>query len=334
MNNKYSQHILKTFLVVLAIAMLTACNTIHNPGANLPRSGSEHITMPSGFNTIMLKIIDEGRRVRIYSQMNHIGDPQNDQLLFPASVAKKLGVTNTQMNRRFMDSMLRIKRFDVLDVGYSIVMDGARQQWGPDEADIVVDCMVTEARQEVISIRPYRKVRTQVKISVQMKNVLNGQNLFDGDAAVEGVWGDVQGEGTMLPPNVSMKSEAVQTSLGGDYERALTKAFDKAVERIDKIMRPVGSVTVVSGKSVNMFGGIQHGFQGGDEIVVFRAHRRVMSDGHERIVGVQPIASARCNGVGSDISHCILLQTEPGEQAVEGDYSVLTEKSAQGIRRM
>ena len=125
----------------------------------------------------------------------------------------------------------------------------------------------------------------------------------------------------------------MQTSLGGDYERALTKAFDEAVERIDQIMCPVGRVTLITGKSLNMFGGIQHGFQSGDEIVVFRAHRRVMADGHNRIIGVQPIASARCDGVGSDISHCTLMQIEPGELPVDGDYSVLTEKSAQGIRR-
>jgi len=289
--------------------------------------------MPSGVNSIMLDIIDQGRRVRIYSQMNHIGDPQNDQLLFPAKVAAQLGITDKQMNRRFMDLLLRTRRFDVFDDSYTVVRDGAFQQWGPDEADIVIDCLVTDARQEVINIRPYHKVRTQVKISVQMKNVLTGENLFDGDVAVEGTWGDVQGEGTLLPPNVSLESEAVQTSLGGDYERALTKAFDEAVERVDQIMRPVGRVTLVTGKSLNMFGGIQHGFQGGDEIVVFRAHRKVMPDGHNRIIGVQPIAGAVCDGVGSDISHCILTQIEPGEQPVDGDYAVLTEKSAQDVRR-
>lgn len=328
--SNFSHSILRTCLVAVSIAMVAACNTLPTVNPTSSTQSTAHVTMESGFNSIMLGIIDEGRRVRIYTQMNHIGDPQNDQLLLPA---RSLKITDKQMNRRFMDLLLRTKRFNVFDDEYTVVRDEAIQQWGPEEADIVVDCLVTDARQEVINIRPYRKVRTQVKVSVQMKNVLTGENLFDGDVAVEGIYGDVQGEGTLVPPNVSLESQAMQTSLGADYERALTKAFDEAVERIDQIMRPVGRVTVVTGRNLNMFGGIQHGFQGGDEIIVFRAHRRIMPDGQNRIVGVQPIACARCDGVGSDVSNCTLLQIEPGEQPVDGDYSVLTEKSARGIRR-
>ncbi len=288
--------------------------------------------MPSNFNTVMLKIIDEGRRVRIYTQMNNIGDPQHAQLLFPSRVARSLGLTNKQMNRRFMDLLLQAKRFEIFDPDYTVTMDGALQQWAEEDADIVIDCMVTEARQEMINIRPYKKVRTQVKISVQMKDMLTGKNLFDGNVAVNGVWGDVQGEGTLIEPGLSINDPAKQSALGGDYERALSKAFEEAVNRIDQIMRPVGAVTLVTGKSLSMFGGVQHGFQSGDGIVVFRAHSRIMGDGRERIVGVQPLASARCKGVGSDISQCTILQVEPGEQIKETDYTVLTDQAAQGRR--
>ncbi|BBO86014.1 hypothetical protein DSCO28_65800 [Desulfosarcina ovata subsp. sediminis] len=280
----------------------------------------------------MLDIIDKGRRVRIYTQMNDIGDPKNNQLLFPAKVASKLNLTTKQMHRRLIDLLLRVKRFEVYDPDYTVVQDKAYQQWGPEEADIRIDCLVTDARQKVIDIRPYRKVRTQVKVSLHMVNVLTGAILFDSDVAVEGVWGDVQGQGTLIPPNVPLESESVQTSLGGDYERALTKAFDAAVERIDQIMRPVGRVTFVAGNSISMFGGIQHGFQGGDEIVVFRAHRKDMGDGYERLIGVQPIARARCDGVGSDLSQCTVLRIEPSQQPMDGDYAVLTDESARGMR--
>lgn len=332
-NNTIVYSLIKVVLGLLLISFLSACNA--TPGRVSPPSpeNSDAIQMPSGFNTRLMDIIDEGRRVKIYTQMNHIGNPQNDQLLFPASVARQIGVTNTQMNRRFMDLLLRTRRFEVMDDGTTVVRDGAFQSWGNDEVDIVVDCLVTDARQEVINIRPYRKVRTQVKISVQMKDVLTGKILFDGDAAVDGVWGDVQGEGTMIPPNVAMNTTDMQQSMGNDYERALTRAFEQAVERIDRLIRPVGRVTVTGGGHFSMFGGIQHGFQGGDDVVVFRAHRKLTADGYNRVVGVMPIALARCNGVGSDISTCTLIRREPGEQLRDTDYTVLTDKSANGIRK-
>ncbi|WP_321419137.1 hypothetical protein [uncultured Desulfobacter sp.] len=330
-DNTTGSPLLKVVLGFLLITLLSACNA--TSGSVFSPEKSDAIQMPSGFNTKLMDIIDDGRRVSIYTQMNHIGDPQNDQLLFPASVARQIGINNTQMNRSFSDLLLRTRRFEVMDGDYTVTREGAFQFWGDKEVDIVVDCLVTDARQEVISIRPYRKVRTQVKISVQMKDVLTGKNLFDGDAAVEGVWGDVQGEGTMIPPNVDMKTADIQKSMGNDYERALTRAFEEAVERIDRLIRPVGRVTVPGNKHFSMFGGSQHGFQGGDEVVVFRAQRRLMADGYNRVVGVMPIAQARCNGVGDDISTCTLIRTEPGEQVRDTDYTVLTDKSANGIRR-
>lgn len=293
------------------------------------------VQMASGFNPILLDVIEEARRVAIYTQMNHIGDPQNAQLLFPVEVAATLGLTNSQMNRRFMDALLATKRFKVLDDGPTGgVQEGSRQRWGREMADIVVDCQVTDARQEIIDINPYRKVRTQVKVSVHMINRRNGENLFDGDVAVDGVWGDLQGEGTLLAPNVSLQSTDMQRQLGNDYERALTRAFTLAVERIDQLVRPVGRVTFADTAGLSMFGGIQQGFQGGDDIVVFRAHKRRLADGREVVFRIEALAEARCHGVGSSVSQCDLRRLRSaGEQIKDGDYTVLSDASAQAVRR-
>lgn len=313
--------------LLFAIIGLAACQSAQANKPMQPQGTAPSIQIPSNFNTNMLDVIDEGRRVRIYTQMNHIGGPQNNQLLFPARVGKQLGLTNTQINRRFMDSLLAVKRFEVFDDSYTGIQDQGRQQWGPDDADIVVDCMVVDARQEVLDIQPYRKIRTQVKMSVHMVDRNTGKNLFDSDVSIMGIWGDVQGQGTLLSPDVSLKSQSVQTSLGGDYEKALSKALDQVVERIDHLLRPVGRVTFVSGRSISMFGGVQHGFQGGDDVVVIRVHRRDVN-GYQRIVGLQPIACAHCSGVESDLSQCVVTGVEPGEHPADGDYAILTDNSA------
>lgn len=325
---------MKVVLGMLLICFLSACNTTSGRVSPTGFGKSDPIQMPSGFNPKILDIMDEGGRVWIYTQMNHIGDPQNDQLLFPAAICKQIGVTNTQMNRDFMDLLVRTQRFEVWDDNSTVVRDRPDQIWGDEDMNFVVDCMVTDARQEIISIRPYRKVRTQVHISIQMKDAQTGKIILDGDAAVDGVWGDVQGEGTMIPPNVDMKTADIQQSMGNDYKRALTRAFERAVERIERLIRPVGRVTIITDAGhFSMFGGIQHGFQGGDEVVVFRAYRKLTAEGYNRVVGVMPIARARCHGVGSDISTCTLIRTKPGEQLLDTDYTVLTDESANGIRR-
>ena len=61
-------------------------------------------------------------------------------------------------------------------------------------------------------------------------------------------------EGTLIPPNTPLESEAVQTSLGGDYERALTRPLTRrwiksikfhAAFCIDRIVSRVkGSLTI------------------------------------------------------------------------------------------
>ena len=165
---------LKSGLALLAGTALAGCLTLPGmPAADPNAKPVRHIEegpirMSEGFNPILLDIIDDARRVRIYTQMNHIGDPQNDQLLFPAAVTEQLGLTNSQMNRRLMDALLRTQRFEVLDPDYTGgTQGGARQKWGRERADIVVDCQVVDARQE----RSRALLRQQVRQAVWGRSV-------------------------------------------------------------------------------------------------------------------------------------------------------------------
>lgn len=291
------------------------------------------IRMPSGFNPDILELVEDGRLIRIYTQMDHIGDPSNAQLLFPVKVAQQLGLTNSQINRRFGDALRATRRFTIFDAEYTVVQNQSQQRYRKEDADIVVSGQVVEARQHVVDISPYRKVLTNVKLSVRMINRLTGESLFDGAVAVDGSWGNSTGEGTMLSPSTNLQNPDFQSQVGADYEKALTRALDAAVERIVEVARPMARITHVEGDSVSIFGGSRSGFMADDEIVVVRPFTRRMPDGKEKVFRTQAVAVARCEGVGTDVSQCELIRQVPGLTPKDGDFAVLSDSSTHRVRR-
>lgn len=289
------------------------------------------VRMPGGVDLGRLRLVDQARLIRVYTQMTGVGDAQNDQLLFPAVVAQELNLTNRQVNRQFMDMILQSRRFEVFDDSTTVVREGARQTYDGQRMDIVIDGEVVGATQEIIDIAPYRKARTTVRLSVQMKDVFSGEELFPAGVSVTGEWGMSSGEGSLLAPGVSVSSPEMQTSLGNDYQHALERALTDAVARINKVLRPLGRVTFADGGSIDMIGGSRHGFQSGDSVVVFRAQTSQI-DGRDVITRVEPVAVARCDGVGTESSHCALTQLDPQDSPKVGDYTVLTDTSATDVR--
>ena len=288
------------------------------------------IRMSSGFDPKLMRAVDEGRQFRIYTQMSGIEDAADSKLLFPAPVAAKLGISNKQMSRRLMDALQATRRFTVFNDEYSVVQDQAQQKWGREDADLVVDCKVVDARQELLDIAPYKKPLTTIKLSMQLINRLTGESLFERDVAITATWGAVQGEGALLAPNVSLASADVQNQLGNDYERALSKALDDAVERIDAIIRPIGRVVKTRNGSTTLFGGSKHGFQSGDTVIVFRSE--VSKLGNTEIVEAMPVAVAKCDAVGTESSLCDITRSAPGLAAQSGDYALLSDASARSAR--
>jgi hypothetical protein len=289
------------------------------------------IRMPAGVDLGRLQLVDEARLIRVYTQMVGVGDPSDEKLLFPSSVAAKVHLTNRLMNRRFMDMILASRRFQVFDDSTTVVRENAFQTLDGKSMDIIIDGQVVGATQDLMDIAPYRKARTEVRLSVQMKDVMSGEQLFPAGVSVNGAWGMASGEGTMLAPNVPVSSPETQLSLANDYERALEKALAEAVERIGQVLRPFGRVLSADATTVGIVGGSRHGFQSGDTLVLFHAETTQLGE-RQVISKTQPLAVVHCDGVGTETSQCDLTQVDPRFQVKPGDYAVLSDSSAMGVR--
>jgi hypothetical protein len=326
----------KLLIALVSAAVIAGCETAPpqpNPNA-APRSKIVQgpIRMPAGVDFGRLQLVDEARLIRVYTQMTGIGDAKDDKLLFPRAVAEKIGLTNRQVNRRFMDMILASRRFQVFDDSTTVVRENALQTIEGKPMDIVINGEVVGSTQDIIPIAPYRKARTTVRLSVQMMDVMSGEQLFPAGVSVVGDYGMTQGEGTMIPPSASTSSPEMQLSLANDYQRALDKTLEGAVARIGKVLRPMGRVTFADAKSVSIIGGSRHGFQGGDVLIVFHADTTQLGQ-RTVIARTQPLAVVRCDGVGTETSQCDIIQLDPTmKPPAAGDYAVLSDTSALGVR--
>ncbi len=290
---------------ILGSGLVAGAAAATNPDAAAPvKIAHGPVRMPSGVDFGRMQLVNEARLIRVYTQMTGVGDSSDDKLLFSRDVAQKVNLTNRQVNRRFMDMILATRRFQVFDDSTTVVRDGASQTLDGKLMDITIDGQVVGSTQDIIDILPYRKARTAVRLSVQMKDVSSGEQLFPAGVSVNGEWGMAQGEGTLLPPSASTSSPEMQISLANDYQRALDKALTQAVSRIGQVLRPLGRVT---------FDMAQLG------------ERQV-------IAHTQPLAVAHCDGVGTETSQCDLTLVDTRYHLAVGDYAVLSDRSASGVR--
>jgi hypothetical protein len=299
------------------------------------------VRMPAGFDLASLELVGEARRLRVYTQLRGIDDPGDAKLLFPATVKANLGLTDQQANLLFHTGIRQSNRFETFDDSDTKVREGARQNFKGEKMDIVIEGEFVSERQDILDIAPYKKAHTSMRLIATMKNVNTGMELFPGAVSSLGEWGAVQGEGTMIPPNVPVDTPQMQLSIGKDFQHAMEKAINGAAERIDSLMRPVGYITFTNATSMDMVGGTVHGFQGGDNVVVFHVdftELGVGKDRHRVISHVQPIAVAHCDGVGTETSHCDFTMMDPSvtdvqHPAMGHDFVVLSDRSAVNPRK-
>jgi hypothetical protein len=299
------------------------------------------VRMPAGSALEALDLVGEARRLRVYTQLRGIDDPGDAKLLFPPAVKANLGLTDQQANLLFHTGIRQSDRFDTYDDSDTKVRDNARQNYKGEKMDIVIEGEFVSERQEIIDIAPYKKVHTSMRLIASMRNVNTGEELFSGAVSSVGDWGTVQGEGAMIPPNVSINSPQMQLAIGQDFQHAMEKAITAAAARIDELMRPVGLITFANATSMDMVGGKVHGFQSGDTVVVFHVDYTELGSGKERhrvIAHVQPLGAAHCDGVGTETSHCDFTMIDPSVQdvqhpATDHDFAVLSDRSAGGIRK-
>jgi hypothetical protein len=325
-------------IVSLAIGVATARDSKRAKKPPPDPHAAEQVTvvqgpvrMPSGFDPRFMQLVDEARLLRVYTQMRGIEDAPDSKLLFSREAAEKLNLTNAQVNSRFMSMIMASRRFQVFDDSTTVVRENAIQTVDGKTMDIVVEGMVQGSYQEILAIAPYRKVHTNIKLAVNLKDVISGEQLIVGGVAVEADWGMTQGEGALLPPNASTSSPEMQSAMAADYQRALDKALDQAVIRMNHVLRPMARLTFVGDGSVGVIGGQSHGFQGGDELVVFRP-QYIDIDGRKEIAHTQPLGVIKCHGVGTRTSQCDITHVDPRHTMAVGDFAVLSDVSAKAVR--
>ena len=282
------------------------------------------IKMPQGVDIQAVRLIEQGRRMKIYTELLGIGDRRDQKLMFPQAVGDALGMTAPQVRRRFMDTVSRSRRFEVYDAGSSVTAE---------QTDLVLDGMVTQVTQELRAIEGGVRVSvTRLRLSLQLKHRYDGTPLFPAPVEVVGQTGATTGDRVVISPAERPDNPEVQKRLALDYERALQKAFDLAARRIDAVIRPMGKVVSVDGNQFGMLGGGVHGFQGGDEVVAFRATTIKLPGGDEEFASTRAVAVARCDGTGVRSSQCSIIRKDAGLALQVGDYVVLSDFSATGQR--
>lgn len=308
------------FAAIAGGALLSGCKTKPTappdqytaPSAPVRESA---LAMPVGVDVARARKIARNERIKVGTQLTAIEDPANAKLLFPEQVARDIGVTPAQMKRRFMDTMLAARRFDVLDLGVNPVA----------EYDIIIDALVTDTRQELVNIEGgARAVVTVVSLSVQGKNMIkNGESLFPTAVRVEGIRGRTTGDRLVVGPRDDIRTPEMQRRMGQEYSVALQRAYEAATVRIADVLRPMAQVLSVNDNRVDLVGGFAHGFQGGDELVIFRSKIQALPGG-EVFTDTAAVAVVRCDGVGTNSSQCMVFRRDPKFQVQKGDYAVLS----------
>jgi hypothetical protein len=333
-----TRYLLVTMLAAQLLVAVQATAAKKKPAPPPDPLAAEQITviegalkMPSGFDPRFMQLIDEARLMRVYTQIRGIEDAADSKLLFNRQAAEKLDLTNAQVNSQFASMIKSSRRFQVFDDSTTVVREQAIQSFDGKTMDIVIEGMVQRSYQEPLPVGPYRKVRTNIKLAVTVKDVPTGEDLIAGGIAEEGDYGSTQGEGALLPQSASMDSPEMQSSMAADYHRALDKALAKVVERINKLLRPMARVSFVSDTAVGVIGGSAHGFQSDDQLVVFRPQYGDVN-GKRKVVFTQPLAVIRCGGVGTESSQCDITHVDKRYTVAVGDFAVLSDVSAKGVR--
>lgn len=321
------KHALTRLAAAAALLALAACQT--NPPKKDNNAKPEvkvsegAILLPAGANYRLVQLAEKGVKPKIYTQVRGMGDPSNEKLLFRADVAARIGVTPVQIQRRFMDTVGKTKRYEVYDSSTSVTAEAS---------DYVVDAQFVGSSQEIRRLEGGVRVAvTRVQINANLVDRYSGKPVWDAPIEAVGVTGLSSSDRIALQPGENERDAAVQEKLGIDYERAMQRAFDRVAARIDADLRPMGKVVGVDGDGISIVGGQRNGLQRGDELVVFSATLTKIGDQQE-FINMRPLVAVRCNGVGSATSQCDVIRRNPGRAFKVGDYVILTDHSA-GVGR-
>lgn len=277
---------------------------------------------PSADYARLTKLRTEGRMTKVYVDMLRSAEGQ-DKSHFPPEMAQLVDITPLGLTRLFTDTILKSRRFEVYDLRSTVTAE---------QADVVIDAQIIAANQD---FRPLeggvQAAHTSVLLSVQMKDMYTGKHLMGTAVQVEGKTGLVSGDRTVLLPGDKATDPAIRNKLMIDYQRALRRAFVLAGQRIEGILRPQAALTAVEGDDLSILGGQQHGFQDGDELIVFRA-KVVMTGDRENFGITKPLALVRCTGVGTETSQCAVVRKLADAKLDPSDFAIITDASLRRTR--
>lgn len=315
----------------LCLLSLSACETNRpRPQAVDPNAKPEikvsegAIVLPAGANYRLVQLAEKGVKPKLYTQVRGMGDPSNEKLLFRADVAAAIGVSPVQVQRRFMDTIGKTRRYEVYDSSTSVTAEAS---------DFVVDAQFVGSSQQVRQLEGGVRVAvTRVQLNANLIDRYSGKPVWDAPIEAVGQTGLSSSDRMVLQPGERETDPAVQRRLGIDYETAMQRAFDRLAARVDAELRPMGKVVGLDGDGISIIGGQRNGLQRGDELVVFSAGLTKIGEQQE-FVNQRALVAVRCNGVGSATSQCDIVRRNPNREVKVGDYVILTDHSSSGGRQ-
>jgi hypothetical protein len=286
---------------------------------------SEDIRVPNGIDLSRLKKIDaefksgkpREQRLMVYATMTAIND-KDAHMLFPAHVGQGMG-SPEQLRQRFKTTISATNRFDFRDERQTDVVEG-----------IIVEAMVTAAKQDLEDYRAFLKSVTTVRMSVAVKDLETGAVLRSKNLSA--VYGSDQGEGTIVSNRAALRQvrpgvcqePSVCQNLENDYDKALHELFDNLGSFIEKTFRPIAKVYDIDGDEITMLGSLKHGFNPEEEVVIFRARPVESDDGKALPPVIKGVAMARCS-VGDNLT-CRITRSGRNGDVQKGDYAVPSDK--------
>lgn len=328
-----SSRVLRIFLLVTATMTSsvgwtqTAPATSATPaaGQTLSCAPAGAVQIPAGLDIARIEQLDKGLRFKVYTSVEAVDERDPTKNLLPASLSQLVDVNPSALNRILFDFIARSKRFQVYDMRPGVTAE---------QSDVLVTAKMVDADQV---LKPHleggrRVSESRVKLSLQVKNMLTGENLLTSDAFVEGKTGTTSGDRVVVTSAEDENSAGVKNRLAIDFKNAMYRAFEQSIERVEALIKPMARVVGAEECRVDLFGGTRMGIQAKDEVVVVRAVRRQL--GETTIVsGQQPVALLRCDGVGTDSSSCQVIRSVAGRTPQDGDYVVVTDESMKRTRQ-
>lgn len=279
--------------------------------------------IPAGIDLQRLRLLDENKRPAIYTDITETDAASKQQL--PERMREVMDLSPTQFRRLFADAVMASRRLAVTD-------HRATAATTNEASTVMVDLLITAVTQDGVNVEPGRKaIASKVSMSVQMKDMISGENLLQGAITVEGRTGITSGARRVYSVDEDWNGAEMKRRRGDDFIDAIKDAMIQVRELVEAELRPMTKVLGFKGCQVGMVGGTKFGVAAGDDLVIFRP--TFSNQGGQRVLVLsEPIAMVHCKGVGPDQSQCTVTQLAKDAKPQPGDYAVVTDESLKRTR--